>query len=165
VAAPTWVRVVHVGSTLELAAAVQDCAPEVDAVIMAAAVADYRPEFVADSKIKKEVVGDRVTLELVRNPDILARLAETRRPGQLIVGFAAETEPDRDAFLALGRAKIARKGSDLLILNRVGWREGFGGDDNTIVVLDRRGAIVMEASGSKQTVADRILDAVVARLA
>ena len=143
----------------------QDVAPGVDAVIMAAAVADYRPEFVADSKIKKEVAGDRVTLELVRNPDILARLAETRRPGQLIVGFAAETEPDRDALLALGRAKIARKGSDLLVLNRVGWREGFGTDDNSIVLLDRLGDIVMEASGSKQTVADRILDAVVARLA
>ena len=165
VEAPTSVRVVHVGSTLELAAAVQDVAPGADAVIMAAAVADYRPEFVADSKIKKEVAGDRVTLNLVRNPDILARLAETRRPGQLIVGFAAETEPGRDALLALGRAKIARKGSDLLVLNSVGWREGFGTDDNSIVLLDRLGDIVMEASGSKQTVADRILDAVVARLA
>ena len=165
VEAPTSVRVVHVGSTLELAAAVQDVAPGADAVIMAAAVADYRPEFVADSKIKKEVAGDRVTLNLVRNPDILARLAETRRPGQLIVGFAAETEPGRDTLLALGRAKIARKGSDLLVLNRVGWREGFGTDDNSIVLLDRLGDIVMEASGSKQTVADRILDAVVARLA
>ena len=165
VEAPTSVRVVHVGSTLELAAAVQDVAPGADAVIMAAAVADYRPEFVADSKIKKEVAGDRVTLNLVRNPDILARLAETRRPGQLIVGFAAETEPGREALLALGRAKIARKGSDLLVLNSVGWREGFGTDDNSIVLLDRLGDIVMEASGSKQTVADRILDAVVARLA
>lgn len=131
---------------------------------MAAAVADYRPEFVAGTKIKKESVGDRLTLELVRNPDILAGLAETRTPGQLIVGFAAETEPDRDALLALGRDKIARKGSDLLVLNRVGWTEGFGTDGNTIVILDRLGDIVMEASGSKQTVADRILDAVVACL-
>ena len=164
VEAPASVRVVHLGSTLELAAAVHDLAPEVDAVIMAAAVADYRPEFVADSKIKKEVVGDRLTLELVRNPDILAGLAETRTPGQLIVGFAAETEPDRDALLVLGRDKIARKGSDLLVLNRVGWTEGFGTDGNTVVILDRLGDIVMEASGSKQTVADRILDAVAARL-
>lgn len=161
VEAPTSVRVLHVGSTLELAAAVQDLAPEADVVIMAAAVADYRPEFVADSKIKKEVVGDRLMVELVKNPDILAGLAETRRPGQLIVGFAAETEPDRDALLALGRDKIARKSSDLLVLNRVGWIQGFGTDDNTIVILDKLGDIVMEASGSKQTVADRILDAVV----
>ncbi len=164
VEAPASIRVVHVGSALELAAAVQDLAPEVDAVIMAAAVADYRPEFVSDSKIKKELSGDRLTLELVKNPDILAGLAETRTPGQLIVGFAAETEPDRDALLALGRDKIARKGSDLLVLNRVGWTEGFGTDGNTIVIIDRLGDIVMEASGSKQTVADRILDAVVACL-
>jgi phosphopantothenoylcysteine decarboxylase/phosphopantothenate--cysteine ligase len=164
VAAPSSIRVVPVISTLELAAAVQDVARDVDAVIMAVAVADYRPEFVADSKLKKEAVGDRVLLALVKNPDILAGLAETRRPGQLIVGFAAETEPDRDAMLALGRAKIARKNSDLLVLNRVGWNEGFGTDQNSIVVIDSLGAIVMEASGSKHTVADRILDAVVARL-
>jgi phosphopantothenoylcysteine decarboxylase/phosphopantothenate--cysteine ligase len=162
--APASLRVLHVGSTRELATMVEDVAPGVEVVIMAAAVADYRPEVVADSKIKKEIAGDRLTLELVKNPDILARLAETRAPGQLIVGFAAETEPDADAMLALGRAKIARKGSDLLVLNRVGWTEGFGTDGNTVVVVDRLGDIVMEASGSKQTVADRILDTVVERL-
>lgn len=164
VEAPTSVRVLHVGSTLELAAAVDDSVSGCDVVVMAAAVADYRPEFVADSKIKKEIAGDRLTLELVKNPDILAGLAEVRTPGQLIVGFAAETEQDADALLALGRAKIARKGSDLLVLNRVGWNEGFGAETNSVIVVDRLGDIVMEASGSKQTVADRILDAVVARL-
>ncbi|MHC5796218.1 bifunctional phosphopantothenoylcysteine decarboxylase/phosphopantothenate--cysteine ligase CoaBC [Lacisediminihabitans sp. FW035] len=162
---PAVIRVSHVGSTLELAEAVRQAAPDADVVIMAAAVADYRPEVVADSKIKKEIAGDRLTLELVKNPDILAGLAENRAPGQLIVGFAAETESDTDALLALGRAKIARKGSDLLVLNRVGWTEGFGTDGNTVVVVDRLGAIVMEASGSKHSVADRILDAVVTRLA
>ena len=163
--APESVRVVRVGSTLELAAVVTDAAREADVVIMAAAVADYRPEAVAESKIAKEIAGDRLTLELVKNPDILAGLAETRRPGQLIVGFAAETERDSNALLALGRAKISRKGSDLLVLNRVGWTEGFGTDENTVVVVDRLGDIVMEASGSKRSVADRILDVVVARLA
>jgi phosphopantothenoylcysteine decarboxylase/phosphopantothenate--cysteine ligase len=162
---PASMRVLHVGSTLELAAAMRDAAPEAEVVIMAAAVADYRPESVAEAKIKKETTGDRLTLELVKNPDILAGLGESRGPGQIIVGFAAETEQDRDAMLALGRAKIARKGSDLLVLNRVGWTEGFGTEGNTVVVLDRLGDIVMEASGSKQTVADRILDAVVARFA
>jgi len=165
VATPAWIRVLHVGSTLELAAAVKDAAAEVDVVIMAAAVADYRPAVIAESKIKKELVGDRLTLELVKNPDILAKLAEARRPGQLIVGFAAETEQDADALLALGRAKIARKGCDLLVLNRVGWTEGFGTDINSVVVLDRLGDIVMEASGSKRSVAERTLDAVAARLA
>jgi phosphopantothenoylcysteine decarboxylase/phosphopantothenate--cysteine ligase len=164
VAAPGSVTVVHVGSTLELAEAVQEAAADAEVVIMAAAVADYRPEVIADSKIKKELVGDRLTLELVKNPDILAGLAGSRRPGQLIVGFAAETEQDADALLELARAKIARKGSDLLVLNRVGWTEGFGTDGNTVVVVDRLGDIVMEASGSKQSVADRILDAVVTRL-
>ncbi|QNE46876.1 bifunctional phosphopantothenoylcysteine decarboxylase/phosphopantothenate--cysteine ligase CoaBC [Glaciihabitans sp. INWT7] len=162
---PASMRVVHVGSTLELATAMQDAAPEADVVIMAAAVADYRPESVADAKIKKEIAGDRLTLQLVKNPDVLAGLAENRGAGQVIVGFAAETEQDRDALVALGRAKIARKGSDLLVLNRVGWTEGFGTDGNTVIVLDRLGDIVMEATGSKQTVADRILDAVVARFA
>ena len=165
VAAPGSMRVRHVSSTLELAAAVEDAAPDVDVVIMAAAVADYRPAVIAESKIKKELAGDRLTLELVKNPDILARLAEARRPGQVIVGFAAETEQDADALLALGRTKIARKGCDLLVLNRVGWTEGFGADSNSVIVLDRLGDIVMEASGSKQSVANRTLDAVAARLA
>ena len=165
VAAPASIRVLHVGSTLELAAAVEDAAAHVDVVIMAAAVADYRPAVIAESKIKKELVGDRLTLELVKNPDILAELAEARRPDQVIVGFAAETEQDADALLALGRTKISRKRCDLLVLNSVGWTEVFGSDDNSVVVLDRLGDIVMEASGSKQSVADSTLDAVAARLA
>lgn len=165
VAAPASIRVLQVSSTLELAAAVEDAAAQVDVVIMAAAVADYRPAMIAESKIKKELVGDRLTLELVKNPDILATLVEARPPGQLIVGFAAETEQDADALLALGRSKVARKGCDLLVLNRVGWTEGFGTDTNSVIVLDKLGDIVMEASGSKRSVADSTLDAVAARLA
>ena len=165
VAAPASIRVIQVSSTLELAAAVEDAGAQVDVVIMAAAVADYRPAMIAESKIKKELVGDRLTLELVKNPDILATLVEARPPGQLIVGFAAETEQDADALLALGRIKVARKGCDLLVLNRVGWTEGFGTDTNSVIVLDKLGDIVMEASGSKRSVADSTLDAVAARLA
>ncbi|MCU1556928.1 MAG: phosphopantothenoylcysteine decarboxylase [Microbacteriaceae bacterium] len=158
VAVPTSVRVEHVVSTLELANAVASAAERADVVIMAAAVADYRPESVAESKIKKELHGDRLSLELVRNPDILAGLAETRRAGQVIIGFAAETEPDAAALLEIGRAKIARKGSDYLLVNRVGWHEGFATDGNSVVMLDRHGDIVMEASGSKSSVADKLLD-------
>ena len=165
VAVPASIRVLHVSSTLELAAAVRDAAAQVDVVIMAAAVADYRPAVIAESKIKKELVGDRMTLELVKNPDILATLVEARQPGQVIIGFAAETEQDDDVLLLLGRSKIARKGCDLLVLNRVGWTEGFGTDINSVVVLDKLGDIVMEASGSKRSVADSTLDAVAARLA
>ena len=76
----------------------------------------------------------------------------------MVVGFAAETEPDRDALLELGRAKAARKGVDYLVVNRVGWTEGFATDGNAVIVLDAAGTIVGEADGSKASVADRILD-------
>jgi len=156
--APASVEVVHVGSTLELASAVAEAATSADIVIMAAAVADYRPETVAEGKIKKETQGDTLQLTLVKNPDILQRLAASRPAGQIVVGFAAETESDREALLTLGRAKIARKGADYLVLNTVGWAEGFATDGNTIVVLNAAGDIVGEATGTKASVAGRILD-------
>ncbi|NRG42780.1 bifunctional phosphopantothenoylcysteine decarboxylase/phosphopantothenate--cysteine ligase CoaBC [Rathayibacter sp. VKM Ac-2835] len=158
--APGGVEVVPVGTALELREAALVASRDADIVIMAAAVADYRPADVSEAKIKKEQQGDRLVLELVKNPDVLAEISAAKTDGQVIVGFAAETEPDRDAMLALGRAKIARKGCDLLVLNRVGWAEGFQSDSNTVVVLDRAGDIVIEASGSKASVADRVLDVV-----
>ncbi|MCJ1674314.1 MULTISPECIES: bifunctional phosphopantothenoylcysteine decarboxylase/phosphopantothenate--cysteine ligase CoaBC [unclassified Rathayibacter] len=158
--APQGVTVVPVGTAQELREAALAAARDADIVIMAAAVADYRPADVSEAKIKKEQQGDRLVLELVKNPDILAEISAAKTDGQLIVGFAAETEPDRDAMLALGRAKIVRKGCDLLVLNRVGWAEGFQSDSNTVVVLDPAGDIVIEASGSKASVADRVLDVV-----
>lgn len=162
VAEPTGLSVVRVGTTLELADAVAAASMHSDVVIMAAAVADYRPETVADAKITKEAQGETLDIRLVRNPDILAGLAASRRPGQVIVGFAAETEPNDAALLERGRAKIARKGSDYLVVNRVGWTQGFGTEANTVVVLSADGAIVAEASGSKRDVADRILDVLTA---
>jgi phosphopantothenoylcysteine decarboxylase/phosphopantothenate--cysteine ligase len=159
--APASVAVVRVGSTLELADAVAAAAPLADVVIMAAAVADYRPDTVAESKIKKEQQGDILDLRLVKNPDILRGLAEVRQPGQVIIGFAAETERDDAALLELGRAKVARKGCDFLIVNRVGWNEGFATERNTVVMLNNSGDRVGEATGSKQSVADRILDLLV----
>lgn len=161
VAAPESVAVVRVGSTLELADAVAEAAASADVVIMAAAVADYRPESVAESKIKKEQQGDVLDLRLVKNPDILKGISEQRRAGQVVVGFAAETEKDDEALLALGRAKIARKGCDFLVVNRVGWTEGFATESNSVVVIDRSGDTVVTASGTKMSVADRILDLVV----
>jgi phosphopantothenoylcysteine decarboxylase/phosphopantothenate--cysteine ligase len=158
------IRLVEVASTLELESAVADAAADADVVIMAAAVADYRPESVAASKIKKESQGDSLRLDLVRNPDILRGLVEARendparRDGQVIIGFAAETEADREALLELGRAKIARKGADYLVLNRVGWTEGFATEGNAVIILDAAGDIVGEASGSKASVAGPILD-------
>jgi len=153
--------VVSVSTTLELEAMVRAHAPEADVIIMAAAVADYRPASVADTKLKKDQLGDTLTMTLVKNPDILAGIAAGKRVGQQIIGFAAEMEPDSSALLTLGRDKIARKGADYLVINRVGWNDVFGKADNSVVMIDRAGDIVMEASGSKLSVANRILDATV----
>ncbi|TFD15026.1 bifunctional phosphopantothenoylcysteine decarboxylase/phosphopantothenate--cysteine ligase CoaBC [Cryobacterium sp. TMT1-2-2] len=158
VAVPTSITTVLVGSALEMHEAMTRAAGTADVIIMAAAVADYRPRSVQVGKIKKEDVGDTLTLELVKNPDILAELSTASRPGQLIIGFAAETETDADRLLALGRDKITRKGCDYLVVNRVGQDAGFGTERNTVTVLDRHGVIVNEVSGSKMSVANCILD-------
>jgi phosphopantothenoylcysteine decarboxylase/phosphopantothenate--cysteine ligase len=154
------VSVQHVSTTLELQEAALLAAGTAELIVMAAAVADYRPETVAAGKIKKQTQGDTLELRLVRNPDILHELTDSRHDGQVIVGFAAETEPDRDALLALGAAKAAHKGVDYLVVNRVGWNETFGSDENAVVVLDATGRNVAEAIGTKALVADRILDVV-----
>jgi phosphopantothenoylcysteine decarboxylase/phosphopantothenate--cysteine ligase len=154
------ISVQHVSTTLELQEAALLAAGTAELIIMAAAVADYRPQTVADRKIKKESQGDTLELRLVKNPDILHELATGRHDGQVIVGFAAETEPDPDALLALAVAKRERKGVDFLVVNRVGWTQTFGSDDNTVMVLDATGRNVAEIQGDKQSVADRILDVV-----
>ncbi len=156
--------VVPVGSAQELADAVHAAAAEADVVVMTAAVADYRPAEVREAKLKKDDQGDRLTLELVRNPDVLADLVAARRTGQIIVGFAAETEPDREARLALGRAKIARKPADLLVVNHVGWSSGFEREENAIEVLVPGGHVVRETSGTKAEVAAAVLDLVATAL-
>lgn len=161
VPAPVGVRVVTVTTAREMLEAAGREAVDADLVVMAAAVADYRPVTVATTKLKKDVLGDEVTLELVRNPDVLAALAAGRpRPSQVVVGFAAETEDDTERRLALGREKIARKGADFLVLNEVGFARGFGTGDTAVTVIDREGRVVGEASGSKPSVAAAILDLV-----
>jgi len=157
---PAGIRVVTVGTTGELHDAVVAESLSSDIVVMAAAVADYRPAAVRDAKIKKVDTGEHLVLDLVQNPDILAGLSATKRADQTIVGFAAETEPDAARLYELGREKLRRKGCDYLVLNSVGWSTGFASEANTIVVLNSAGDIVIEASGSKLSVADRILDAV-----
>ncbi len=160
VAPPSNVPLVTVSTALEMQSALTDAAATADIVIMAAAVADYRPVEVREGKIRKEETGDSLTLSLVKNPDILAGLAGNRPRNQVIVGFAAETEHDSTRLLEIGRAKIARKGCDYLVLNRVGWNEGFTTDSNDVLVIDTTGDIVTEASGTKMSVAGHILDAI-----
>jgi phosphopantothenoylcysteine decarboxylase/phosphopantothenate--cysteine ligase len=161
VLAPAGAALVEVGTALELRAAMTEAAASADLVVMAAAVADYRPAEVRDAKIKKTDAHDPLSLMLVENPDILAELSAGEHPGTVVVGFAAETEQDRDELLRLGREKLARKGCDYLVLNRVGWTTGFASEDNAVVVVNSAGDIVMEATGDKLSVAHRILDIVV----
>ena len=155
---PPGIDVIEVGTALELEAAVVTASPFNDVIIMAAAVADYRPADVQSAKIKKSDHQGTLTLSLVQNPDILARISHSRTEGQVIVGFAAETEADDAALPFLARAKLERKGCDYLVVNRVGWTTGFSTVDNAVMMLDRGGDIVMETAGSKVSVAGRILD-------
>ena len=154
----------HAGSALDLRAAVERLAPSADVVIMAAAVADYRVLEIAERKLTKDRPGgESLTLELVQNPDILrgvveARDADRERAGQTIVGFAAETVESADELLARARAKRERKGVDLLVVNEVGWQQGFEASENAVVVIDRTGAVVAETAGAKGAVAATVID-------
>lgn len=151
------VHISHVGTTAELQDAVVAAASVADVVVMAAAVSDYRVSEVADTKLTKEGGDGTLTLRLVENPDVLAGLARTRRPGQTIVGFAAETASG-DELRERGRRKRERKGADLLVVNRVGWNEGFESEENAALLLTE--GAESEASGSKREVADAVWDAV-----
>ncbi len=153
--------VVPVETTAELRDAVRAAAAAADAVVMAAAVADFRPAAIPAAKIKKVPGQGPAPIELVENPDVLAELAAERlRPGQVVVGFAAETGDADGDVLHHGRAKARRKGADLLAVNAVGGGRGFGTTDNAVTLLDGAGETVAEAAGTKREVADALWDAV-----
>ncbi|MEU7876862.1 bifunctional phosphopantothenoylcysteine decarboxylase/phosphopantothenate--cysteine ligase CoaBC [Microbispora bryophytorum] len=199
---PAGAKVVRVESARQLREAVLAAAEHADAVVMAAAVADFRPVRQSDTKIKKSS-AEPDPIHLVKNPDILAELGEVRRarreayaardavggaagdaaaaggretgdgpgaatqaPGygprpRVIVGFAAET----DDVLANGRAKLERKGCDLLVVNQVGENLAFGTPDNAAVVLTAEGGSVEISRGPKEDLADVVWDLVAQRLA
>lgn len=167
-ALPDGVAVDEVSTTAELEAACTAHASTADVLIMAAAVADYRPAETAAHKMKKS--GDDLTIALVENPDILRGLVEARdagraRTGQILVGFAAETgSPDRPAE-ALAQEKLLRKGCDLLVFNDVSGDRAFGTDDNSVIVYrpGARGAEeVARSDGSKADVSNDVIAAVAA---
>lgn len=163
--APFGVRVVPVGTAEELRTAVHAEAKDADVVVMAAAVADFRPAAVAAAKLKKDSASEPDAVALVRNPDVLAELVAGRTAGQLVVGFAAETG-DADAdVLTHARAKLARKGCDVLVVNDVSAGQVFGRADNSVVVLAADGSATEVPRGSKDAVAVGIWDAVGPRLA
>jgi len=132
--------------------------------VMAAAVADFRPSGLADHKIKKSDAGPDPIL-LTENPDVLAELVAARRPGQLLVGFAAETGDATGDVLDHGRTKLARKGCDLLVVNAVGPGKAFGQSDNAAVILGSDGSESTVPLGPKAALAAAVWDAVAARLA
>jgi phosphopantothenoylcysteine decarboxylase / phosphopantothenate---cysteine ligase len=162
--APFGVRAVPVGTAEELRTAVLAEAPDADVVVMTAAVADFRPGTVAASKLKKGAASEPSTVPLVRNPDVLAELVTKRAPGQLVVGFAAETGDEQGDVLHHARAKLARKGCDLLVVNDVSAGQVFGRADNAVTVLAADGGVTPLPHGSKDAVAAGIWSAVVPRL-
>ena len=161
---PAGVKVVRVETTAQLRDAVLSAAASADAVVMAAAPADYRPATLSDTKLKKSADGSAPALELTQNPDILREIAGQRtRPGSVVVGFAAETGDDTGSVLELARAKLARKGCDLLVVNDVSGGAVFGSADNQAVILTAEGDAVDVPLGSKAALAHVIWDQVARR--
>jgi phosphopantothenoylcysteine decarboxylase/phosphopantothenate--cysteine ligase len=162
---PAGVKVVRVETTEELRDAVVTAAVSADVVVMAAAPADFRPVTTTETKIKKAGDGSAPSLELVQTPDILSEISHDRlRLGQVVVGFAAETGDDTGSVLDLGRAKLARKGCDLLVVNDVRGGAVFGAEENQAVILGADGTEVEVPAGPKTRLAHAIWDHVVTRL-
>jgi phosphopantothenoylcysteine decarboxylase/phosphopantothenate--cysteine ligase len=154
------IEYVDVTTAAELAAACAERFDACDVLLMAAAVADYRPAEARDGKIKKDQAGGELNLSLVRTTDVLTALSERRRPGQLIVGFAAE---HGEGALAYGREKLARKKLDAIVVNDIGGAGiGFESTDNEVWIVtadDERHV----PKASKGRIAAAILDAVLSR--
>ena len=153
----TWID-----STEDLAEAMDDLAPHADVVIQAVAAADFAP-VVADTKIKKHegdsAVGATTSLELHQTPDVLARICAQSVPHRVVVGFAAETAPDRAQLLELAQAKLARKGCDLLVVNDVSEGKVFGKVGTDVTVVHQQGP-GRRVTGSKSQAAVAVLDEV-----
>lgn len=155
IAPPSGVTVVPVTTTLEMLAAAKAAFPEADITIKAAAPADFRAKTPRTEKIKKEAGRDDFVLELVKNPDIAKTLGEMKKPGQVLVGFAAET----GSLLENARAKVSGKHLDFIVANdvtRAG--AGFGTDTNIVTLIDGEGDGVELPLMDKKAVADRVLD-------
>ena len=164
VAPPAGVTVVNVSSADELHVAMRE--QNADVVVMAAAIADFKPDSEATKKIKKEdLASDRVTFDLVTTVDVLSSLVKERSGVvPLIIGFAAETADHHEHLLELGKAKLARKGCDLLVVNEVGSQEVFGSTENCVTILGNDGSAVQIERSSKAWVADALWDLVASRV-
>lgn len=156
---PRGAEVIKARYTESMRQAIESLADEADCIIMAAAIADYRPVDPASAKLKKAQEGSELNLRLIANPDILSEISHRSGRSNLIVGFAAETASG-ERLLELGRAKIARKGCDLLVVNEVGEGKTFGFDDTDVTILDAKGQIVAEVNGPKREVAEVLMNQV-----
>lgn len=153
IAAPAGVKIVNVESAAEMAAAMKQAAETADVIIMSAAVADYRPRQYSASKIKKN--DDDLTIELERTEDILLSLGKTKKPGQILVGFAAET----DDLLQNAQSKLERKNLDYIAANIVGVPgRGFGAENNAITLIGRNGFLQELPLKSKLEIAREMLE-------
>jgi phosphopantothenoylcysteine decarboxylase/phosphopantothenate--cysteine ligase len=162
---PAGVKVVRVETTEEMQVEVVAACQSADAVVMAAAPADFRPAQFADAKIKKSDDGSAPEIVLTQTPDILAGLAQHRpHPGLVVVGFAAETGDATGTVMDHARSKLARKGCDLLVVNDVGGGKVFGAADNEAVVLGADGETTAVPRGSKSALAHVIWDRVTSLL-
>lgn len=154
------VTYVDVQTASELAAACDEHFDQADVLLMAAAVADYRPDAAHAGKLKKDEAGGELELRLVRTPDVLATLSARRRPGQLLVGFAAE---HGEGAIAYGRDKLARKDLDAVVVNDVGVPGiGFDAAQNEVTIVTQESEKHVPRA-SKAEVATAILDAVLSR--
>ncbi len=162
---PAGVKVVNVETTAQLRDEVIAASASADAVVMAAAVADFRPAVRSETKLKKADDGSAAPIELAQNPDILKEISQRRtRSGQVIVGFAAETGDGSGSVLEHARTKFDRKGCDLLVVNDVSGGAVFGSPENEAVVLSRASAPVEVPRGSKSALAHVIWDQVASLL-
>ena len=159
---PVGIRVVRVETALEMKAAIDASKPNQDVIIMAAAVADFRPAHISEKKIKKGHA--LVHLDLVENPDILASLVAARSSGQIIVGFAAETGDENGSVREHGLVKLASKGVDLLVINDVSGGLVFGSLKNGALIAAADGEFIDIPYGSKDTLAHAVLNAIVKRI-
>ena len=161
---PAGVEVIDALTADEMLVAARETAASADAIIMAAAIADFRAETLPDAKIKKSD-SSTLTLDLVHNPDVLATLvAERTGKAPLLVGFAAETGDDAGTWLEHAEQKFARKGCDIMVANPVGHDRAFGTDTNEAVLL-LGGGVTEEIPGTgKAQLSHQVLDAVVSRL-
>jgi phosphopantothenoylcysteine decarboxylase/phosphopantothenate--cysteine ligase len=155
------VEITKIETATELLSVLEEEFPKCDALIMSAAVADARASNYSQNKIKK---SDFETMELTKNPDILARIAEIKRSGQIVVGFAAETDSKSENLVKLGSEKLRSKSLDLMYVNNVTDGAIFGSDLTQGIIIDSNERNIEIPEISKDTLSDILLDQLVSKL-